>query len=91
MEHPCGKLALNPPILVYLLLEARVYQKWHHLTLFQQLLAQAIERGQALNMAAHLELDDVIDPAETRDWLLRVLTVAAAAPLPPRRPIVDGW
>ncbi|MEN9627983.1 MAG: hypothetical protein RJA10_1210 [Pseudomonadota bacterium] len=59
--------------------------------LFQRLLGQAIERGQALNMAAHLELDDVIDPAETRDWLLRVLTVAAAAPLPPRRPIVDGW
>ena len=59
--------------------------------LFQQLLQQAIDRGQALNMASHLEIDDVIDPAETRDWLLRVLAVACAAPLPPRRPFIDTW
>jgi acetyl-CoA carboxylase carboxyltransferase component len=59
--------------------------------LFQQLLAQAIDKGQALNTAQHLEIDDVIDPAETRDWLLRVLAVACAAPLPPRRPFIDTW
>ena len=59
--------------------------------LFQRLLQEAIDRGQALNMAAQLEIDDVIDPAETRDWLLRVLAVACAAPLPPRRPFVDAW
>jgi acetyl-CoA carboxylase carboxyltransferase component len=29
-----------------------------------------------MNMASHLEIDDVIDPAETRDWLLRQLAVA---------------
>jgi acetyl-CoA carboxylase carboxyltransferase component len=28
-------------------------------------------------MASHLEIDDVIDPAETRDWLLRQLAVLA--------------
>jgi acetyl-CoA carboxylase carboxyltransferase component len=39
-------------------------------------LAQTVERGQALNMASHLEIDEVIDPAETRDWLLRQLAVA---------------
>jgi acetyl-CoA carboxylase carboxyltransferase component len=44
--------------------------------LFQRLLAQAVDRGQALNMASHLEIDEVIDPAETRDWLLRQLVVA---------------
>jgi len=59
--------------------------------LFQQLLQQAIVRGEALNMASHGEIDDVIDPAETRDWLLRVLAVACAAPLPPRRPFIDAW
>jgi acetyl-CoA carboxylase carboxyltransferase component len=59
--------------------------------LFQRLLQQAIDRGQALNMASHLEVDDVIDPAETRDWLLRVLAVACAGPLPPRRPFIDTW
>jgi acetyl-CoA carboxylase carboxyltransferase component len=59
--------------------------------LFQRLLQEAIDRGQALNMAAQLEIDDVIDPAETRDWLVRVLTVACAAPLPARRAFVDSW
>jgi acetyl-CoA carboxylase carboxyltransferase component len=59
--------------------------------LFDQLLAQAIEKGQALNMAAHQEIDDVIDPNETRDWILRALTVACAAPLAPRRPFIDAW
>ena len=34
--------------------------------LFDQLVAEAIAKGQALNMASHLEIDDVIDPAETR-------------------------
>ena len=41
--------------------------------LFKRLLDEAVERGQALNMASHLEIDDVIDPALTRDWLLRQL------------------
>jgi acetyl-CoA carboxylase carboxyltransferase component len=59
--------------------------------LFQQLLQQAIDRGQALNMASHGEIDEVIDPAETRAWLRRVLAAACAAPLPPRRPFIDTW
>ncbi len=58
--------------------------------LFQSLLAAAVERGQALNMASHLEIDDVIDPADTRPWLKRLLT-AAGGPLPPRRGFVDAW
>ena len=59
--------------------------------LFQRLLGQAIERGQALNMASHLEIDEVIDPAETRDWLARGLRSVAGAPLAPRRPLLDTW
>lgn len=59
--------------------------------LFARLLAEAVERGQALNMASHLELDEVIDPAQTRDWLHRALAAARLEPLPPRRPIVDAW
>lgn len=59
--------------------------------LFDRLLAESIARGEALNMAQHLEIDDVIDPAETRDWLQRVLAVACSRPLPPRRAIVDAW
>ena len=41
--------------------------------LFQQLLAQQYAKGSALNMAATLEIDAVIDPADTRDWLLKGL------------------
>jgi acetyl-CoA carboxylase carboxyltransferase component/biotin carboxyl carrier protein len=41
--------------------------------LFQRLLAQQIEAGSALAMAGTFEIDAVIDPAETRDWLIRGL------------------
>lgn len=59
--------------------------------MFQQLVALAYERGKATNMATHLEIDDVIDPVETRARLVRGL---AAAPVPPRqgrRRVVDAW
>ena len=59
--------------------------------LFDELLAQAVTDGQAMNMASHLEIDDVIDPAQTRDWLLRVLRSTAGRPLRPRRGYVDAW
>ncbi|MDI9332869.1 MAG: carboxyl transferase domain-containing protein [Cytophagales bacterium] len=42
--------------------------------LFEQLLAQHVERGSAINMAATLEIDAVIDPAQTREWLIASLT-----------------
>jgi acetyl-CoA carboxylase carboxyltransferase component len=45
--------------------------------LYQQLLAQHCTAGHALNMAATLEIDAVIDPADTRAWLLRGLTATA--------------
>ncbi len=38
--------------------------------LFDQLLAQQYDNGSAINMAATLEIDAVIDPADTREWLL---------------------
>ena len=50
---------------------------WSHRQVLRHLCeSEAVERGQALNMASHLEIDEVIDPAETRDWLLRQLAVA---------------
>ncbi|MEO7850923.1 MAG: carboxyl transferase domain-containing protein, partial [Rubrivivax sp.] len=59
--------------------------------LFEQLVAQAISKGQALNMAGHLEIDDVIDPAETREWLARGLASVAGKALAARRGFVDAW
>jgi acetyl-CoA carboxylase carboxyltransferase component len=43
---------------------------------YQQLVAQQYEAGSALNMAATLEIDAVIDPAETRAWLVRGLAAS---------------
>ena len=61
--------------------------------MFQAIVAEAYERGKALNLASHFEIDDVIDPAETRSTIAEMLR---AAPLPePRtgkkRPLVDPW
>jgi acetyl-CoA carboxylase carboxyltransferase component len=49
--------------------------------LYQQLVARQYENGQAMNMAATLEIDAVIDPAHTRGWLVRGLA-SAGTPLP---------
>jgi acetyl-CoA carboxylase carboxyltransferase component len=61
--------------------------------LFDKLVGKAYEQGKALNMASFLEIDAVIDPQETRSWLLRGL--AATPPVAPRqgkkRPFVDSW
>ena len=45
---------------------------------FRELLARQVAEGRALNMAATLEIDTVIDPAHTREWLLRQLDGAVA-------------
>ncbi|WP_234262824.1 acetyl-CoA carboxylase family protein [Hydrogenophaga sp. NFH-34] len=44
--------------------------------LFQSLVAQQYANGEAINMAQTLEIDAVIDPAETRAWLVRGLASA---------------
>jgi acetyl-CoA carboxylase carboxyltransferase component len=48
--------------------------------LFEQLLAQQYDNGSAINMAATLEIDAVIDPAQTRTWLLASLQSARVKP-----------
>jgi acetyl-CoA carboxylase carboxyltransferase component len=37
--------------------------------LYEKLVALAYERGKAINLASYLEIDAVIDPAETRKWI----------------------
>jgi acetyl/propionyl-CoA carboxylase alpha subunit len=58
--------------------------------LFKKLVAQQYANGEAIHMAQTLEIDAVIDPAETRTWLVRGLasaTRSAQAALP----YVDTW
>ena len=59
--------------------------------LYQQLVARQYDNGSALNMAQSLEIDAVIDPAETRAWLLRGLDGTATARPAVTRRFVDAW
>jgi len=60
---------------------------------FEEMVARMYEHGKALNTATYFEIDDVIDPADSRRWILTALD--AAPPPPPRhgkkRPFIDTW
>jgi len=60
--------------------------------LFEKLVGKMYENGKALSVASVVEIDAVIDPMETRAWLVRGLK---ACPVPPKRPgkkrMVDTW
>ena len=58
--------------------------------LFESLVATAYEKGSAINMAATLEIDAVIDPAQTRDWLVRGLQTQRELPAADGLAI-DAW
>jgi acetyl-CoA carboxylase carboxyltransferase component len=57
--------------------------------LFAQLLAQHIEKGSAIAMATTLEIDAVIDPAQTRAWLVQGLDSGRVKEL--RGGAIDSW
>ncbi len=69
--------------------------------LYERLVASAYRNGKALNAATQFEIDDVIDPAQTRGRVLAALRSAAGTPtgdLPlwrqragKKRPCVDTW
>lgn len=60
---------------------------------FDEMVARAYERGKALSAATLFEFDEVIDPAETRSWIMAGLR---AVPAPAKRagkklPWIDAW
>ena len=61
--------------------------------LFDEMVARSYEHGKAVNTASHFEIDDVIDPADSRRWISALLR--ASPPPPPRRgkkrPCIDTW
>jgi acetyl-CoA carboxylase carboxyltransferase component len=57
----------------------------------KDLTAAAEENAKALNAAAVFEVDDVIDPAETRGLIARTLRAAGSAPPDDRPRPVDTW
>jgi acetyl-CoA carboxylase carboxyltransferase component len=57
------------------------------------LIARAYENGSALNTASHMEIDDVIDPADTRARILSVIgeTKSWRTRDGKKRPMIDTW
>ena len=60
---------------------------------FERMVAAAYQQGKAINMATAMEIDDVIDPLDTRRWIVQGLRS-----VPPslhgagrRRPFIDTW
>ncbi|MEH3099393.1 acetyl-CoA carboxylase family protein [Sphingomonas adhaesiva] len=55
---------------------------------YRELVAHSYERGKAISIARVLEIDAVIDPADTRAWLIRALSASRA-----RRSgrFIDSW
>jgi acetyl/propionyl-CoA carboxylase alpha subunit/acetyl-CoA carboxylase carboxyltransferase component len=60
---------------------------------FEEMVDRMYEHGKAVNMASFFEIDDVIDPTDSRRWIL-----GALESVPPRegprggkRPCVDTW
>jgi acetyl/propionyl-CoA carboxylase alpha subunit len=61
--------------------------------LFDEMVARMYEHGKGVSMASHFEIDDVIDPADSRRWVSAALR--SAPPAAPRsgkkRPCIDTW
>ncbi|HET6614559.1 MAG TPA: carboxyl transferase domain-containing protein, partial [Dehalococcoidia bacterium] len=60
---------------------------------FDEMVERMYRHGKAVNTASHFEIDDVIDPADSRRWIAAALR---SAPAPPpradkKRPHVDTW
>lgn len=59
---------------------------------FREMVDRMYEHGKAISSASHFEIDDVIDPADSRRW---IASAFAAAPTSPRtgkkRPHIDTW
>jgi acetyl-CoA carboxylase carboxyltransferase component len=57
----------------------------------REVTAAAQENAAAVNAARLFELDDVIDPAQTRGLIAATLAAAAPAPLAGGQRFVDKW
>ncbi|MCH7960152.1 MAG: carbamoyl-phosphate synthase large subunit [Candidatus Hydrogenedentes bacterium] len=61
--------------------------------LYEKMVAEMYESGKAVNTATYFMIDDVIDPKDSRDWIMGALR--SAPPPKPRegkkRPCIDTW
>ena len=53
---------------------------------FEAMVERMYQYGKAVNTASHFEIDDVIDPADSRRWITTMLAAAPASPAGKQRP-----
>lgn len=59
---------------------------------FQSMVDRMYEHGKAVSVASHFEIDDVIDPAATRQWISAIVSSwAKPHRLGKKRPNIDTW
>jgi acetyl-CoA carboxylase carboxyltransferase component len=58
---------------------------------YEQAVSAAYETGKGLNMAAYFEIDDVINPADSRRWIATLFDQPPGSTEPKRRPYIDAW
>jgi acetyl-CoA carboxylase carboxyltransferase component len=60
---------------------------------FDKMVAAAYARGKALSTATYFEVDEVIDPADSRRWIATALLDAKPRPRNEhkKRPNIDTW
>ncbi|MEV6712509.1 carboxyl transferase domain-containing protein [Lentzea sp. NPDC051208] len=58
---------------------------------YDQMVAMAYEHGKALNVASVFEIDDVIDPADTRRWIATALAPSTSRSQGKKRQFIDTW
>jgi acetyl-CoA carboxylase carboxyltransferase component len=72
---------------------AAVEDPVERMALYEEMVERMYRHGKAVNMASHFEIDGVIDPQESRRWILRALR--SVPPPTPRtgkkRPCIDTW
>ncbi|MEL7004069.1 MAG: carboxyl transferase domain-containing protein, partial [Bacteroidota bacterium] len=60
--------------------------------LYNQLVNKAYEKGKAVTAASVLEFDEVIDPADSRQWIMTGLnSLASKSPKRKKRRYIDSW
>ncbi|MDA8247903.1 MAG: carbamoyl-phosphate synthase large subunit [Rhodospirillales bacterium] len=62
-------------------------------TYFKEKVAQLYANGKAVSIASVFEIDDVIDPAETRHWIMTGLrsVPSSSKRISRKRPCIDAW
>ncbi|MCP5066508.1 MAG: carbamoyl-phosphate synthase large subunit, partial [bacterium] len=61
-------------------------------TTYEEMVARMYDHGKGVNAASHFEIDDVIDPRDSREWVTSALrSVPATGEAGRRRPCIDTW